>query len=285
MPSAQIPWRGPGSRPARPAPPPRPDAAAPRRPDAQALALRRRLRRGADALRGPRRGRPARPVLLGDVGSPGAPPRRPHHAAPGQPRGDDGRAQPRDRLARPARQPAPRRVAPIESICPSGSGWGWTRKRAGVPIEGTVEVPGQRWEVAAHGVDDESAGYHQRHTSWHWSAGVGARRRRPRARLEPGRGHQRPGREQRARDLGRRRAPGAAPGPLRRHRRRSTSPASDSTSPPSPGTPATRTSSCSAPATATASAPSPAPSPASTWPRASASWSSTTPSGEDAAGA
>jgi len=24
------------------------------------------------------------------------------------------------------------------------------------------------------GVDDESAGYHQRHTSWHWSAGVGA---------------------------------------------------------------------------------------------------------------
>ena len=65
-------------------------------------------------------------------------------------------------------------AAPIESICPSGSGWGWTRKRAGVPIEGTVETPGKRWEIAAHGVDDESAGYHQRHTSWHWSAGVGA---------------------------------------------------------------------------------------------------------------
>jgi hypothetical protein len=64
-------------------------------------------------------------------------------------------------------------VAPIESICPSGSGWGWTRKRAGVPIEGTVEIPGKHWEIAAHGVDDESAGYHQRHTSWHWSAGVG----------------------------------------------------------------------------------------------------------------
>jgi hypothetical protein len=64
-------------------------------------------------------------------------------------------------------------IAPIESICPSGSGWGWTRKRAGVPIEGSVEVPGKRWEIAAHGVDDESAGYHQRHTSWRWSAGVG----------------------------------------------------------------------------------------------------------------
>ncbi|HEX3733765.1 MAG TPA: DUF2804 family protein [Solirubrobacterales bacterium] len=63
--------------------------------------------------------------------------------------------------------------APIESICPSGSGWGWTRKRAGVPIEGTVEVPGRRWEISAEGVDDESAGYHQRHTSWRWSAGVG----------------------------------------------------------------------------------------------------------------
>jgi Protein of unknown function (DUF2804) len=62
---------------------------------------------------------------------------------------------------------------PIEAICPSGSGWGWTRKRAGVPVEGTVEVPGKRWEISARGVDDESAGYHQRHTSWRWSAGVG----------------------------------------------------------------------------------------------------------------
>jgi Protein of unknown function (DUF2804) len=62
---------------------------------------------------------------------------------------------------------------PIEAICPSGSGWGWTRKRAGVPVEGTVEVPGKRWEISARGVDDESAGYHRRRTSWRWSAGVG----------------------------------------------------------------------------------------------------------------
>jgi hypothetical protein len=62
---------------------------------------------------------------------------------------------------------------PIESICPSGSGWGWTRKRAGVPVEGTVEVPGKRWQISARGVDDESAGYHRRHTSWRWSAGIG----------------------------------------------------------------------------------------------------------------
>jgi hypothetical protein len=64
-------------------------------------------------------------------------------------------------------------AAPIESICPSGNGWGWTRKRAGMPITGTVEIQGRRLRVEGHGVDDESAGYHQRHTSWRWSAGVG----------------------------------------------------------------------------------------------------------------
>jgi hypothetical protein len=64
--------------------------------------------------------------------------------------------------------------APIESICPSGTSWAWTRKRAGMPIEGTVEVPGRRWEVSGRGVDDESAGYHRRNTSWRWSAGVGS---------------------------------------------------------------------------------------------------------------
>lgn len=64
---------------------------------------------------------------------------------------------------------------PIESICPSGEegGWGWTRKRAGVPIAGQVEVPGRRTRIEGLGVDDESAGYQARHTSWRWAAGVG----------------------------------------------------------------------------------------------------------------
>ncbi|HEU5252029.1 MAG TPA: DUF2804 family protein [Solirubrobacterales bacterium] len=64
-------------------------------------------------------------------------------------------------------------IAPIEVTCPSGRATAWTRKRVGMPVEGTIEVPGRRWEVAGRGVDDESAGHHQRHTSWHWSAGVG----------------------------------------------------------------------------------------------------------------
>jgi hypothetical protein len=63
--------------------------------------------------------------------------------------------------------------APVEAICPSGSGWGWTMKRAGVPIRGTIEAAGRRWQIDGHGVDDQSAGYQQRRTSWHWSAGIG----------------------------------------------------------------------------------------------------------------
>ncbi len=64
-------------------------------------------------------------------------------------------------------------VTPVETTCPSGKSWAWTRKRAGMPVEGTVEVPGRRWQVSGRGVDDKSAGFHQRQTSWRWSAGIG----------------------------------------------------------------------------------------------------------------
>jgi uncharacterized protein DUF2804 len=64
-------------------------------------------------------------------------------------------------------------AVPIETTCRSGKSWAWTRKRAGMPVEGTVELPGRRLQIRGRGVDDESAGYHQRRTSWRWSAGVG----------------------------------------------------------------------------------------------------------------
>jgi uncharacterized protein DUF2804 len=64
-------------------------------------------------------------------------------------------------------------AAPIEARCPSGRASAWTRKRTGVPARGTVEVDGRRREVEALAVDDESAGHHERHTAWLWSAGVG----------------------------------------------------------------------------------------------------------------
>ncbi len=62
---------------------------------------------------------------------------------------------------------------PIEVVCPSGRGWGWTRKRAGVPIVGRIEAAGRTWEIDGLGVDDESGGFQARHTAWLWSAGIG----------------------------------------------------------------------------------------------------------------
>jgi hypothetical protein len=62
----------------------------------------------------------------------------------------------------------------IETVHPSGrSGYVWTRKQAGVPVRGSIEVDGRRHTVDALGVVDDTAGYHQRHTTWHWCAGAG----------------------------------------------------------------------------------------------------------------
>jgi hypothetical protein len=50
----------------------------------------------------------------------------------------------------------------------------WTRKQGGVPARGRVTFPGSApREIDAHAIVDESAGRHDRHTSWRWSAGVG----------------------------------------------------------------------------------------------------------------
>jgi hypothetical protein len=66
----------------------------------------------------------------------------------------------------------------IEAVCGSGeSGYAWTRKRSGVEVSGTIEIGERGWHVdGARGMDDQSAGYHQRHTDWLWSAGVGSSR-------------------------------------------------------------------------------------------------------------
>lgn len=61
-----------------------------------------------------------------------------------------------------------------ECICPNGEGgYVWTRKRADVPVECDVRIGARRIRAQARGVEDESAGYHPRHTVWSWSAGVG----------------------------------------------------------------------------------------------------------------
>ena len=63
--------------------------------------------------------------------------------------------------------------AGIETVCPSGSAYAWTRKQGGVAAVGTVTVAGKERRVESRAVIDDTAGYHSRHTRWHWSAGVG----------------------------------------------------------------------------------------------------------------
>jgi hypothetical protein len=63
---------------------------------------------------------------------------------------------------------------PVECMCPNGEGgYTWTRKRAGLTTQGTLSLDGEEHSFEGRAVDDESAGYHARRTSWHWSAGVG----------------------------------------------------------------------------------------------------------------
>lgn len=62
----------------------------------------------------------------------------------------------------------------VESICPTPDGaYVWTRKRV-APVEVDAALPGgRRVRATMRGVEDESAGYHPRHTVWDWSAGIG----------------------------------------------------------------------------------------------------------------
>jgi hypothetical protein len=61
----------------------------------------------------------------------------------------------------------------VETLSPHGGSYIWTRKQAGVRVDGLVELDGEPLHLRAHGVVDDSAGYHARHTVWSWSAGVG----------------------------------------------------------------------------------------------------------------
>jgi Protein of unknown function (DUF2804) len=61
-----------------------------------------------------------------------------------------------------------------ESVCAAGPrNYVWTRKRADVPVEADIRVGDERFRFEARGMEDESEGYHPRHTVWDWSAGVG----------------------------------------------------------------------------------------------------------------
>src|SRR4051812_21487335 len=62
----------------------------------------------------------------------------------------------------------------VEVVSPHGRSYVWTRKLAPVHVRGTVSAGGRTFELDGDdGFVDESAGYHARHTSWRWSAGLG----------------------------------------------------------------------------------------------------------------
>jgi hypothetical protein len=63
--------------------------------------------------------------------------------------------------------------AGIESVCPSGASYAWTRKQGGVPVRGRALIDGRPYEIAGRAVIDDTAAYYERHTHWQWSAGVG----------------------------------------------------------------------------------------------------------------
>jgi hypothetical protein len=60
-------------------------------------------------------------------------------------------------------------VAGVETVCPAGRSYAWTRKQGGVRATGVV----QGIEVDARAVIDDTAAYYPRHTTWQWCAGVG----------------------------------------------------------------------------------------------------------------
>ena len=199
-----LPWRGPGSRAARPAAAARQGPAAPRRQLAQALALSGRVLRRAAAVRRAGPGRADRADLLGDLG-----PRATAsctsargRSLPRLARGEVWTEGARGRATRgridwapesggtlvrieaaaearrasacapscaPARAPGSRRSArPARATTTSG--------RASAPVAGRAATCGSASAgsaTEARGIEDESCGYHPHHTVWDWSAGVG----------------------------------------------------------------------------------------------------------------
>jgi hypothetical protein len=61
----------------------------------------------------------------------------------------------------------------VETVTPAGRAYIWTRKQGGIPARGRVRAGEAEWELDGPAFVDESAGYHDRVTSWRWSAGTG----------------------------------------------------------------------------------------------------------------
>jgi hypothetical protein len=62
----------------------------------------------------------------------------------------------------------------VEVVSGHGRSYIWTRKQAGIRVTGAVRAGGNAFKIDGPlGFIDDSAGYHARHTTWRWSAGIG----------------------------------------------------------------------------------------------------------------
>lgn len=61
----------------------------------------------------------------------------------------------------------------VETVCPHGGGWVWTRKQAAIAARGALLIAGRRIDLEGRAVVDDTVGYHARRTAWRWSAGAG----------------------------------------------------------------------------------------------------------------
>jgi Protein of unknown function (DUF2804) len=66
--------------------------------------------------------------------------------------------------------------AGVETVCPNGGAYAWTRKQGGIRAHGELELDGVVQVLDARAIVDDSAGYHARRTAWQWCAGVGTAR-------------------------------------------------------------------------------------------------------------
>lgn len=63
--------------------------------------------------------------------------------------------------------------AGVETVCPTGNAYAWTRKQGGIRAHGIVALGGSERRIDAHGVVDDTAAFYPRITRWRWCAGVG----------------------------------------------------------------------------------------------------------------
>jgi hypothetical protein len=59
--------------------------------------------------------------------------------------------------------------AGIETVCPTGASYAWTRKQGGIGARGVVALGEIVHRLDARAVIDDTAGYYKRHTGWRWS--------------------------------------------------------------------------------------------------------------------